>query len=108
MSTEYGRRLRSTARPWARRPCHVVDAASSSFRWRWNVNSVRSLRSVVEQLEPRQLLASVPAGFSLTPLVSGLSAPTAEDIAPDGRIFVAEQTGNVRIVQNGTVLAKPF
>ncbi|HEX4795183.1 MAG TPA: PQQ-dependent sugar dehydrogenase [Humisphaera sp.] len=72
------------------------------------MKDVTSLRSLVEQLEPRQLLASVPAGFTLTPLVSGLSAPTAEDIAPDGRIFVAEQGGDVRIVQNGTLLAKPF
>jgi len=69
---------------------------------------LRPFRPVCELLEPRQLLASVPAGFTLTPLVGGLAAPTAEDIAPDGRIFVAEQGGNVRVVQNGTLLANPF
>lgn len=62
----------------------------------------------IERLEPRQLLTSVPAGFTVTTLVGGLSAPTAEDIAPDGRIFVAEQGGNVRVVQNGKLLAQPF
>jgi glucose/arabinose dehydrogenase len=63
---------------------------------------------VVECLEPRRLLASVPIGFTVTPVASGLSAPTAEDIAPDGRIFVAEQTGSVRIIQDGKFLAQPF
>ena len=63
---------------------------------------------IVEHLEPRRLLASVPMGFTVTPVASGLSAPTAEDIAPDGRIFVAEQTGSVRIIQDGKLLAQPF
>ena len=51
--------------------------------------------------------ATLPAGFSET-LVSGLSNPTAMALAPDGRIFVCQQGGALRVVKNGTLLATPF
>jgi glucose/arabinose dehydrogenase len=35
-------------------------------------------------------------------------SPIALDIAKDGRIFIAQQDGFVRVVQNGKVLATPF
>ena len=52
----------------------------------------------------------VPAGFTKNEAWSGgLSAPTAFAQAPDGRFFVAEQGGNLRIVlADGTLLATPF
>jgi glucose/arabinose dehydrogenase len=37
-----------------------------------------------------------------------LSNPTAFNIAPDGRIFVCQQTGQLRVIKNGTLLATPF
>lgn len=52
--------------------------------------------------------AGVPASFVETPVASGLSAPTAIAIAPDGRIFVAQQGGALRVVKNGALLATPF
>jgi glucose/arabinose dehydrogenase len=52
--------------------------------------------------------ATLPAGFTETALASGLVSPTAMQIAPDGRIFVAEQTGRLRIIRNGTLLPTPF
>jgi glucose/arabinose dehydrogenase len=52
--------------------------------------------------------ASVPAGFIDVIFASGLTNPTAMAIAPDGRIFVCEQTNRVRIVENGAVLPNPF
>src|SRR5687767_4869875 len=51
--------------------------------------------------------ANLPTGFTETQ-ISGLSNPTAFDIAPDGRIFVCQQTGELRVIKNGTVLATPF
>jgi glucose/arabinose dehydrogenase len=51
---------------------------------------------------------SAPAGFTRSNLVTGLSAATAFAQAPDGRIFVAQQGGQLRIVQNGTLLPTPF
>ena len=52
--------------------------------------------------------AAVPAGFTETQIVTGLSAPTAMAFAPDGRIFVCQQGGALRVVKNGTLLATPF
>jgi glucose/arabinose dehydrogenase len=40
--------------------------------------------------------------------VTGLSSATAIAQAPDGRIFVAQQGGALRVVKNGALLATPF
>ena len=37
-----------------------------------------------------------------------LDGPTAMEFAPDGRLFVAQQAGNVRIVRDGMLLQEPF
>lgn len=52
--------------------------------------------------------AVLPAGFSEALVASGLAAPTAMAIAPDGRIFVCQQTGQLRVIKNGALLATPF
>jgi glucose/arabinose dehydrogenase len=51
--------------------------------------------------------ATLPAGFTET-TISGISSPTAMEIAPDGRIFVCEQGGRLRVIKNGSLLAAPF
>ncbi len=51
--------------------------------------------------------ATLPANFTETQ-IAGVSAPTAMEIAPDGRIFVCEQTGALRVIKNGAVLPTPF
>jgi glucose/arabinose dehydrogenase len=48
---------------------------------------------------------TLPSGFSQSQVVSGLTAPTDMEFAPDGRLFVAEQAGKVRIAQPGGTLA---
>jgi glucose/arabinose dehydrogenase len=50
---------------------------------------------------------TLPSGFSDT-VVGGFGFATAFARAPDGRLFVCEQTGPLRIIQNGAVLATPF
>jgi glucose/arabinose dehydrogenase len=37
-----------------------------------------------------------------------LSSVTTMALAPDGRIFVAEQTGKLRVIKNGQLLSAPF
>jgi glucose/arabinose dehydrogenase len=49
-----------------------------------------------------------PAGFTLTKVADGLVAPTAAEFAPDGRIFVAQKDGTVKIIKDGHVLPDPF
>ena len=51
--------------------------------------------------------ATLPAGFVETQ-ISGLSSPTAMAIAPDGRIFVCLQGGQLRVIKNGALLSTPF
>ncbi|MEZ0264759.1 MAG: sorbosone dehydrogenase family protein [Phycisphaerae bacterium] len=62
----------------------------------------------IEPLEPRRLLASVPAGFVESTVAEGFDGPTAMAFAPDGRLFVAEQSGALKVVKNGAVLPTPF
>ncbi len=52
--------------------------------------------------------ASLPSGFSETRVATGLASPTAMAIAPDGRIFVAEKGGTLRVVKNNALLSQPF
>src|ERR1700687_905454 len=51
--------------------------------------------------------ATLPPGFTETS-VSGLTAPTAMELAPDGRLFVCLQGGQLRVIKNGALLATPF
>ena len=62
----------------------------------------------IEGLEDRTLLASVPAGFTDAHVAGGLNSPTAMAVAPDGRIFVAQQHGQIRVIKNGQLLSTPF
>ncbi|NBH08519.1 PQQ-dependent sugar dehydrogenase, partial [Amycolatopsis sp. SID8362] len=41
--------------------------------------------------------AAVPAGFTDTVAIGGLSSPTAAAFAPDGRVFIAEKSGLVKV-----------
>src|SRR5436190_2055972 len=70
--------------------------------------SVRMSRFPLQSLECRTLFAVVPAGFVSEVVTSGLTNPTAMEFAPDGRAFVCEQGGTLRVVKNGALLATPF
>jgi glucose/arabinose dehydrogenase len=52
--------------------------------------------------------AALPSGFTETQIAGGLSSPTAMDFAPDGRLFVCLQGGQLRVIKNGALLATPF
>lgn len=59
-------------------------------------------------LGPAPALAAVPAGFTETLITDALQSATAMALAPDGRIFVCEQAGALRIIKNGVLLEQPF
>jgi glucose/arabinose dehydrogenase len=52
--------------------------------------------------------ATLPAGFTESLVASGLNTPTAMQFAPDGRLFVCEQNGRLRVIKNGALLSTPF
>ena len=51
---------------------------------------------------------SLPDGFEITTIATGLSGATALEVAPDGRIFVCEQHGTLRVIKDGQLLDTPF
>src|SRR5213082_218535 len=58
---------------------------------------------------PARAAATLPAGFDEQTLASGLTRPTAVAWAPDGRMFIAEKDGIVRVVDaSGNLLASPL
>src|SRR5690348_8208131 len=63
-----------------------------------------------EQLESRTFLTVVPSGFTDTVLggTNALDRPVAMEFAPDGRIFVTEQPGRIRVIKDGQLLPTPF
>jgi glucose/arabinose dehydrogenase len=53
--------------------------------------------------------ATLPAGFTESQFGSNLNGtPTAMAFAPDGRLFVCVQSGQLRVIKNGALLATPF
>jgi glucose/arabinose dehydrogenase len=69
---------------------------------------MRRARLWIEPLESRLTPTQLLPGFSESEVVAGLASPTALAVAPDGRLFVAEQAGRVRVVRDGRLLADPF
>ncbi len=62
-----------------------------------------------EQLE--ETAAAVPTGFIDELVASGIPSPTAMAFAPDGRLFVSQQNGQLRVISNGNprqLLPTPF
>jgi glucose/arabinose dehydrogenase len=55
-----------------------------------------------------QSSATVPSGFVDEAVANALSRPTAMAFAPDGRLFVTLQDGQLRVIKNGALLATPF
>lgn len=52
--------------------------------------------------------SALPAGFTDSRVAGGLDLPTAMEFAPDGRLFVTEKGGEVRVIKNGALLSTPF
>jgi glucose/arabinose dehydrogenase len=67
-----------------------------------------SYRPALEPLEARLAPANLPPGFSETLIAPNLARPTAFELAPDGRMFILEQGGRVRVVSDSQLLPTPF
>ena len=54
-------------------------------------------------------VAAPPEDFQTSLVIGdGLNGPSGFEIAPDGRIFILERAGKMKIVKNGELLATPF
>jgi glucose/arabinose dehydrogenase len=52
--------------------------------------------------------AQAPAGFNETTFVENLNNPTLLNFSPDGRLFVSEQGGTLRLVKDGVLETNPI
>jgi len=50
----------------------------------------------------------IRAGFTETVIADSLDSPVSMAFAPDGRVFVCEQLGRLRVIKSGKLLQKPF
>ncbi len=63
----------------------------------------------LQTIQPAAALATLPSGFSDSLFASGFGGRlTAMTFAADGRLFVSEKQGAIRIVKNGSLLTRPF
>jgi putative heme-binding domain-containing protein len=65
------------------------------------------LIAFLESLRPAGGLTLQP-GFAASAVATGITGATALDVAPDGRVFVCEQTGTLRVVKDDKLLPEPF
>ena len=57
----------------------------------------------------RAIAANLPTGFTEVQVGGNLSGSlTAMAFAPDGRLFVCQQGGQLRVIKNGVLLSTPF
>lgn len=76
---------------------------------RTSLNALRRVALIVALFSSSVLnAATLPAGFTETRIASGLTSPTSMATAPDGRVFVTEQTGRLRVIKDGVLLSQPF
>ena len=52
--------------------------------------------------------AVLPSGFTESLVAGGLTNATAMEFAPDGRLFVCLQGGQLRVIKDGVLLPAPF
>src|SRR5688572_3512146 len=61
-----------------------------------------------EPVAESTLPLTLPSSFTDQVIASGLSSPTSMAFAPDGRLFVTQQGGQLRVIKNGALLTTPF
>ncbi len=55
-----------------------------------------------------EAVVTLPVGFNQVLIAGGITAPTTMVNVPDGRFFVAQQNGLLRVVKNDTLLSQPM
>jgi glucose/arabinose dehydrogenase len=92
-------------------PSHEIGLLTSGVRR--SVHAVRRFKTALAFLvalcvESCLVGATLPDGFTESLVADGLSSPTAMEFTPDGRLFVCQQTGELRVIKDGGLMASPF
>ena len=101
--------------------CSAMNFSSSSLpeaRTRYVISTLNRISKLISRAILCSLLVCVacyntgaqtlPAGFSQVLVANGIPSPTAMAFAPDGRIFVCQQNGQLRVVKNNVLLIQPM
>ena len=74
----------------------------SMLRHRWflaiSLALLLGLLAVFVLGKPASGATNLPDGFEQSQVANGLTRPTAMEFAPDGRLFVAEKGGRLRVI----------
>jgi glucose/arabinose dehydrogenase len=86
-----------------------VNTSSALRRLSWVLVAVIAVAATFVVAPRHALGASVLSGFTDTRFARGFGGRlTTMTFASDGRLFVSEKQGSVRIVQNGVLLSRPY
>jgi glucose/arabinose dehydrogenase len=88
-------------------PTSCSRAPVTRFRALALAGALAGLFAATVARPPRAESATLPPGFAES-TIAGVLVPTTMAFAPDGRLFVASQTGEVRIIKDGALLDTPF
>ncbi len=58
--------------------------------------------SLIPGTPPAEGASNLPAGFTMTSVITGLSLPTVARFAPDGRVFITEKRGLLKVFSSLT------
>src|SRR5262249_20761476 len=84
-------------------PCHPVIRARQRLAILVTISVISTIGFAADQ-------SLAPPRITLQQIVGGLTNPVDLETPRDGtgRLFVLEQAGKIRIIQNGSLLASPF
>jgi glucose/arabinose dehydrogenase len=81
---------------------------TAALAGRGGVRAARA-QSLTDLAAPKEVGAfDLPDGFAQQLVAEGFTGATGMAVAPDGRVFVCEQTGALRVVKHDTLLPEPF
>ncbi len=93
-------RIQGARQPWAL----ILPSGSDTPVFVNRIAFLSVLASPLIAAQPPE----VPPGFMIETVCDGLDAAVTMDVARDGRVFITEQLGAVRVVQDRALLPEPF
>jgi glucose/arabinose dehydrogenase len=86
---------------------NTFAAASSKTQWR-SKQSLLALLAILIAVNCSDRLEAATPDFAIEAIVRGLDTPWAIDFASDGRTFVSERTGRIRVIEHGQLQTDPW